>query len=90
MEDLQQGMNGDRSLTKASYLSLRNATLGYTFPKRMLSKAKIEKLRLYVVGDNLFLLSARKGLDPRQSITGDTGYNYSAVRTVSFGINLEF
>ena len=90
MEDLQQGMNGDRSLTKASYLSLRNATLGYTFPKRMLSKAKIEKLRLYVVGDNLFLLSARKGLDPRQSITGDTDYNYSAVRTVSFGINLEF
>lgn len=88
--ELNQGSNGDRSLTKASYLSLRSMTLGYSLPKRLISKAKIEKLRFYVVGDNLFLLSARRGFDPRQSITGDTGYNYSAMRTVSFGINLEF
>ena len=87
---LDQSVSGDYSLTKASYLSLRNITLGYTFPKRWMSKAKIEKLRLYVVGDNMFLASARKGFDPRQSFTGDTGYNYSAMRTVSFGINLEF
>ena len=88
--NLDQSVSGDYTLTKASYLSLRNVTLGYTFPKQLLSKAKIERLRLYVVGDNMFLLSARKGFDPRQSFTGDTGYNYSAVRTVSFGINLEF
>ncbi len=87
---LDQGVSGDRSLTKASYLSLRSMTFGYSLPKRWISKAKIEKLRFYVVGDNLFLLSARKGFDPRQSITGDTDYNYSAMRTVSFGINLEF
>lgn len=87
---LDLSSSGDRDLTKASYLSLRNVTLGYTFPTRWMSKAKIEKLRLYVVGDNMFLLSGRKGFDPRQSITGDTGYNYSAIRTVSFGINLEF
>ena len=56
-----------------------------------MEKANIEKLRLYVVGDNLFLLSARRGFDPRQNILeGTTGYNYSAIRTVSFGINLEF
>lgn len=88
---LDQGCSGDRSLTKASYLSLRNLTIGYTFPKRWMEKANIEKLRLYVVGDNLFLLSARRGFDPRQNILeGTTGYNYSAIRTVSFGINLEF
>ncbi|MBQ8673717.1 MAG: TonB-dependent receptor [Bacteroides sp.] len=87
---MDQSVSGDYTLTDASYLSLRSATLGYTFPKQWLSKAKIEKLRLYVVGDNLFLLSARKGFDPRQSFTGATGYSYSAMRTVSFGINLEF
>ncbi|WP_044269737.1 SusC/RagA family TonB-linked outer membrane protein, partial [Bacteroides timonensis] len=88
--NLDQGVSGDRNLTKASYLSLRNLTVGYSFPKSMISKAKIEKLRVYVTGDNLFLLSARRGFDPRQSITGDTGYNYSAMRTISLGINLEF
>ena len=87
---MDQGCTADRDLTKASYLSLRNLTVGYSLPKRWLSKAKIEKLRLYVVGDNMFLLSKRKGFDPRQSITGETDYNYSAMRTVSFGINLEF
>ncbi|WP_300852459.1 TonB-dependent receptor [uncultured Bacteroides sp.] len=88
--NMDQGCTADRDLTKASYLSLRNLTVGYSLPKRWLSKAKIEKLRLYVVGDNMFLLSKRKGFDPRQSITGETDYNYSAMRTVSFGINLEF
>ncbi len=87
---MDQSVSGDYGLTSASYLSLRNVTFGYTFPKNWLTKAKIEKLRVYVVGDNMFLLSARRGFDPRQSFTGDTGYNYSAMRTVSFGINLEF
>ncbi len=85
-----QSMSGDACLTKASYLSLRNATLGYTFPSSLMRKANIDRLRLYVTGDNLFLLSCRKGFDPRQSFTGSTGYAYSAVRTISFGINLEF
>ena len=87
---LDQSVSGDYDLTSASYLSLRNITLGYSFPKRMLKKGNIEKLRLYIVGDNMFLLSARRGFDPRQSFSGSTGYNYSAVRTVSFGVNLEF
>ncbi|WP_289119795.1 SusC/RagA family TonB-linked outer membrane protein [uncultured Bacteroides sp.] len=90
LSSMDQGCSADRNLTKASYLSLRNLTFGYSLPKRWISKAKIEKLRFYLVGDNMFLLSKRRGFDPRQSITGDTGYNYSAMRTVSFGINLEF
>ena len=91
INDLNLSCSGDRSLTKASYLSLRSLTIGYTFPKRWVGKANIENLRVYVVGDNLFLLSARRGFDPRQSIMdGTTGYNYSAMRTVSLGINLEF
>ncbi|NDW18879.1 TonB-dependent receptor [Dysgonomonas sp. 216] len=80
----------DRFLVERSNLSLRNATFGYTFPKNTLSKLGVEKLRLYVVGDNLFLISKRKGLDPRQSFSGATGYHYSPIRTVSFGINLNF
>ena len=86
-----QNLNGtsDRFLTSASYFSLKNITLGYTFPKSIVSKIKVNTLRIYVSGDNLAVFSARKGLDPRQSFNGATGYGtYSALRTVSFGLSI--
>lgn len=82
--------SSDYFLTSASYFSLRNVTLGYTVPTALLRKANIEKLRVYLTGDNIFLLSARKGLDPRQSFAGTTGYVYSALSSYSIGLNLTF
>ena len=83
--------NSDRFLVPASYLNFQNAQIGYTFPSHMLSKAKISRLRLYAMCDNIVYWSYRQGLDPRQSFSGDTSAeNYSPVRTVSFGINLTF
>lgn len=79
-----------RFLTDASYLSLKNVTLGYTFPKSLIQKAKISSLRVYVVGDNLWYISRRRGLDVRQSFSGATGFTYSALRTVSAGVSFSF
>ena len=89
-QSISQGNTVDFYLTDASYFSLRNVTLGYTLPKTWLQKAGIEKLRVYVTGDNLWLQSKRKGLDPRMYFTGDTKLGYSAVRTYSLGLNLTF
>lgn len=87
-----QNANGtsDRWLTKASYFSLRNVTLGYTVSSDILRKADIQSARLYVTGDNLWMKTARKGLDPRQSFSGSTGYVYSALSTYSVGLSLSF
>lgn len=79
-----------RWLTDASYLSLRNVTLGYTFPKRITNRLSMQSLRVFVTGDNLWYLSRRKGLDVRQSFSGGTGFTYSALRTVSGGITVTF
>ena len=81
----------DRFLTRSSYFSLKNVTLGYTFPKRWMNQMGIQTIRVFAVGDNLWLGSKRVGLDPRQSINGavDTSV-YSAIRTVSFGFNVNF
>lgn len=87
-QDMNQGST--RFLTSASYLSLRNLTLGYTLPKRVAEKVNIANLRIYLVGDNLWFKSARKGLDTRQSIGGGTGYIYSALRTYSVGLTIAF
>ena len=88
-----QNINGssDRFLVPASYLNFQNAQIGYSFPARLLAKAKISRLRTYVTCDNIVYWSYRTGLDPRQSLSGSTSAeNYSPVRTISFGINLTF
>ncbi len=78
----------DRWLTSASYFSLKNVTFGYTVPKRISKKASIERARIYFAGDNLWLKSARKGLDPRQYLNGTVGYGYTPMSTYSIGVNL--
>lgn len=80
----------DFFLTKASYFSLRNITLGYTVPNHIVKQLGIERLRFYITGDNIWYSSKRKGLDTRQNFSGATGYVYSALSTYSFGINLSF
>ena len=79
-----------RFLTKASYISLKNVTVGYTFPKTLTQKARISNLRVYVIGDNLWYMSKRRGLDVRQSFSGAAGFTYSALRTVSAGLSFTF
>ena len=71
-----------------SYLRLKNATIGYTFPEKWMRKASISKLRLYVTGTNLLTFTDFKYLDP-ESTNVVTGY-YPQQRTVSFGLDLTF
>ncbi|MDE5666037.1 MAG: SusC/RagA family TonB-linked outer membrane protein, partial [Duncaniella sp.] len=80
----------DKFLIGADFFNLRNITLGYTFPGKWLNKASIERARLYVNADNVALWSKRKGMDPRQYISGESAANYSTIRTVSVGLSLTF
>ena len=89
----EQYTNGssDRFLTDASYLSLNNINFGYTLPKLVTKKAGIESLRVYLAADNICYWSQRKGLDPRQSISGGaSNAYYSPIRTISGGVTLTF
>ena len=77
----------DRFLTRGDYFNIKNISLGYSFPKMYTQKLGIESLRLFAVADNVWLLSKRTGLDPRQNLDGTIDYGvYAAIRTVSFGI----
>ncbi len=81
----------DRFLTDASYLALRNVSLGYSLPQSTINNLRMQGVRIYVVSDNVALWSKRKGLDPRMSISGDrTVATYSPIRTVSVGLNIKF
>ena len=81
----------DRWLTDASYLTLGNITLGYTFDKKMLKKVHLDNLRVYFVADNIYTWSHRKGLDPRQFLDGGSNaQTYSPIRSFSCGVNIAF
>lgn len=80
-----------RFLTSASYLNIKNLTAGYTLPKNLVSPYKIESVRFFASADNLLLLTARQGLDTRQSFTGSVFEGaYSALRTTSVGVTVKF
>ena len=79
-----------RWLTSSSYLSLRNLTVGYTLPSKVTKALSVAGLRVYVTADNVFYVSARKGMDVRKSFSGGNGFTYSALRTVSGGVTLSF
>lgn len=93
--DASYQLDSSRFLTSSDYLSINNVTLGYTLPKPWLRNLGISSLRLYVTGDNLGVISARKGLDPRSRLgTGSSttagSYTYSAMRNISGGITISF
>lgn len=78
-----------------SYLRLKNVTLGYQIPKKMLRKVGISSARVYVSGDNLLTFTNYSGIDPEVSyhnglLTGLDNQVYPRARTFNFGINLNF
>ncbi len=85
-----------RIIEDGSFLRLKTVTLGYSVPKKMLSRFKIDRLRIYFAAQNLFTLSNYSGYDPEVSIKDSAltpGLDFSAyprARSFSFGINLGF
>jgi TonB-linked SusC/RagA family outer membrane protein len=79
-----------RFLTDASYLNIRNLTLGYTLPKSLSSKVGLSSLRIFGTADNLKIWSKRQGMDPQQAFTGLSDYTYAPVKTFTIGLNVTF
>ena len=89
----------DRYVEDGSYIRIKNITLGYTFPKKMLEKVNIENIRVYMNIQNLYTFTKYQGYDPEvgastQDSSGltfgvDNG-RYPSPMTCSFGVNITF
>ncbi len=73
-----------------TYLKLRNFELGYTFPEKWMSRAKIKTLRLYFFGQNLFSIDNMGLFDIDPEIANSTGIVYPTNRVMGAGIKLSF
>lgn len=92
---MTQGIVMSDIVEDGSFLRLGTLTIGYTLPKRWLWKLKVEKLRVYVSGSNLFTLTGYTGYDPevnvQKGLTPGVDYNVTPrSRTYTVGINLNF
>lgn len=76
----------------ASFTRIKDVTFSYTFPERMLERARIGGLTLYATCTNLYTWSKWIGWDPENDYsmrgTGTWTNNYPEVRSIVFGANL--
>ena len=91
-KDSQLGVNNDRYLQNASYIRLKNLTVGYTLP---VLKKVFTKLRVYFTGENLWYWSPMKKytkyIDPEAAGgNGNTGMAYNYSRNFSVGVDITF
>ncbi len=85
----------ERFLENGSFIRMRQAQIGYTLPTSLLKKVKIERLRFYVSGDNLFTITGYNGVDPEFSTSsplnsGIDRYIYPFTRSYTVGAQLTF
>lgn len=70
-----------------SFLRFKSLEAGYTIPRRLLRKIKMENVRFYYTGTNLLVFSRFKMWDPE---LGGSAFNYPLQRTHCIGVQLSF
>ena len=74
-------------LYKTDYLKIQNVTLGYTLPEKWTKKIKMQKLRVFLSGDNLYTFTSYPGMDP--AFSSSETY-YASLRQYTVGLNIKF
>ena len=74
-------------VSKANYLRLKNVTLGYSLPDKIVKKMKMNQFRIYITGQNLLSMTDLKfkGFDPESKSIDSFVY-----RMFNFGLNINF
>lgn len=77
-------------LRDASYLRLKNVEVGYTLPKNLTQKVKIENARIYLSGINLLTWTQEDDYDPEKKTNDDRNRDYPQSKVYSIGLNITF
>lgn len=92
----QNARVSDRFVEDGSYFRLKTLQIGYNLPKTWLKKARFEKMKIYMTGQNLLTFTKYSGLDPEIGTIGsgleigiDRGF-YPQARTILGGVSLTF
>jgi len=83
-----EGNASTRSVEKGDFIRLQNLVLGYNLPFRILSRAGIDNLRIFLQGQDLLVLTKYTGIDPEMEQNGIDLYGTPRQRVITMGINL--
>ena len=90
--DANNWQSSDLFINDGSYFRLKNITLGYTLPQNITRKIMIDRLRVFVMAENLVTLTKYHGFDPEISSGGTSlGIDYGVYpqpRTWTIGFNV--
>ncbi len=95
------GIPNSYYMENASYLRMKNLSIGYNLPKEFLKRFGIDRLRIYVQATNLFTITKYTGLDPEiinvdgngnpvDGVSGIDAGAYPTVKQFTAGLNLNF
>ena len=84
--------NTEHLLQNAAYARLKSVQIGYTLPRNITRRIKLDKVRIYVTGENLLTFTDLMFFDPETNTSGLTGsaQSYPLSRILSTGINVSF
>ncbi len=80
----------DRWLTDASYLVLKNISLSYQLPAKIVRKLDLSSIQLNAGIENALTLTARQGLNPQYGFSGGDDNTYTTARIFSVGATVKF
>lgn len=80
----------DRFLTSSDYLVFKNLNVSYSLPQKWVKALSMSDIKLGMSVDNLFTITARKGMNPQYSWAGGQSLTFMTARVFSFMINAKF
>lgn len=93
IESLSTQLNAgsSRFLVDGTSFQFRTATISYTLPKKWVSAMDLKNINLYVSGENLYIFSKIKGMNPSETFAGSQNSStYNPARVITFGLNVSF
>ncbi|MBF7092518.1 TonB-dependent receptor [Flavobacterium sp. ALJ2] len=82
------GSATSRFVEKGDFISLDNISIGYSLPKMLLDKIGVNSFRIFAQGQNIWLISDYKGINPEMETAGVDINGTPRSKVISMGINV--
>ena len=83
-------ITNSRRLHSTDYIRLKTITLGFTLPKQWILPAGLSNARIYMSANNLWTWAAWDYYDPESVVNGNATQTTPPLKTVTFGLNINF
>lgn len=88
--DMADGYSNSRRIHSTDHLRLKNLSIGVTIPSKYTDYVKLERVRIFASGNNLWTIAKWDMYDPEVGADGVMAWQTPQLKTVSFGLDVTF